>query len=122
MGVCVCVYSHLGQTPWVCLMKSQSGQIRLGGLVQPLRPPRILLLQPLQEPLQRKLAYLVARALEEMLQEAAHKLRAPPQLRALHAGVQSHPGQAQQVLGAARSQGKGGGLVGVDKLRGHKNG
>lgn len=119
---CVCVCPHPGQTPWTCLMKSQAGQIRLGDLVQPLWPLQILLLQPLQDSLQRELSYLVVRALQETLQELAHTLRASPQLRASHAGVQSHPGQAEQVIGAARSQGNGGGLVALDELRGHKNG
>lgn len=83
----VCVRSHLGQTSWVCLMKSQAGQIGLGGLVQPLWPPQILLLQPLHDSLQRKLSYFVVRALQEMLQELAHQFRASPQLRDFHAGV-----------------------------------
>lgn len=120
MYLCVhvhgCVCPHPGQTPWTCLMKSQAGQIRLGDLVQPLWPLQILLLQPLQDSLQRELSYLVVWALQEMLQELAQKLRAS------HAGVQSHPGQAEQVIGAARSQGNGGGLVAFDELRVHKNG
>jgi len=109
----VCVWSHLSQTLGVCLVKSQAGQVGQGGLVQPLMPPLLLillfLLQPPQDPLQSELPHLILRCLKEALKELALRLRAPPQLRDLHAGTEGHLSQAEQALGAAGPQGWGGG-------------
>lgn len=107
----LCVWSHLGQTLGVCLMKSQGGQVRQCGLVQPLRSPLLivllllLLLQLPQDPLQHQLPHFVLRALQQTLQELARQLTAPPELRDLHASAEGHPRQAEQVLGAARPKG-----------------
>lgn len=108
----LCVWSHLGQTLGVCLVKSQAGQVRQGGLIQPLRSPLLFLLQPPQDPLQCQLPHLVLWAPQQTLQEGGREPRAPPKLRDLHAGAEGHPGQAEQVLGAAGLQGGRGGVGG----------
>lgn len=110
----LCVWSHLGQTLGVCLVKSQAGQVRQGGLVQPLRSLHLflLLLQPLQDPLQCQLPHLVLWTLQQTLQELARELKPPPELRDLHAGAKGHPSQAEQVLGAAWPQGGRGSVCG----------
>lgn len=117
------MWSHLGQTLGVCLMKSQASQVRQGGLIQPLRPPllSVILLQPPDDALQCQLPHLILFALQDILQKLACELNPPPKFGDLYTGTEGHLGQTEQVLAAARPL-DGGGCVRGDKFRGHQDG